>query len=331
MLLAGGFKSLAGLLPLGNKDIEVFDPKTETFSVVATLPTMRGIHTATLLPDGRVIFIGGSPSTVVEAFDPKTNTVSRIGRIIKARREHAATLLDNGKILITGGIEVYLRYRNGQFERKIRVVRLSEVFDPKTGTSEELKTRIAVSRRGHTQTLLADGNVLITGGTGGDRWGSCLLLKPGSGDIRIIGRLRTPREDHRATGLADGRLFISGGTAHGRSVKTCEFYDPAEAKFVAIKGLMSAAREDHTATLLADGRVLLTGGEDNQAGPDKADVVLSSAELFDVKRDAFVKQDGLRTGRDDHRATRLKDGRVFIFGGQTDSGEVLNTGELFIP
>jgi len=328
VLLAGGFTDLEGLLPLGNKDLEVFDPKTGDFTMVGQMPTIRAAHTATVLPDGRVLFIGGSPSTVIEAFDPRDGKLSSIGHLHDARAEHAATLLPDGKILITGGIRAHMRYRNEGFQRKIEVVRNAELFDPDSGTSQVLSTDVPIVRRGHTQTLLGNGSVLIVGG---DREGSVLLYDTTTGKVRSAGRLAKPREDHQATLLGDGRVLISGGSTYGKSLATAEFYDPARNRFTPLTSTMSAAREDHTATLLADGRVLLTGGEDNQAGPDKTDIALRTIDIFDPWKNEFARLKDLGSERDDHRATLLRNGSVFIFGGQTTKEEVLKTGELFLP
>ena len=136
---------------------------------------------------------------------------------------------------------------------------------------------------------------------------------------------------HQPTRLPDGRVLVTGGSCHGKSVATSEIYDPARRTFTRMNGLMSVRREDHTATLLADGRLLITGGEDNQAGPGKTDVVLRGADLLDLKSMLFTRPDDLGSARDDHRATLLTDGRVFIFGGQTTSGKVLDSGEFFVP
>src|SRR5262245_54998021 len=68
---------------------------------------MRQLHTATLLPDGKVLIAGGSNRDVVlasaELFDPVTGSFSEAGAMTTPRAGHEATLLNNGKVLITGG------------------------------------------------------------------------------------------------------------------------------------------------------------------------------------------------------------------------------------
>jgi Galactose oxidase, central domain len=69
---------------------------------------MRGIryfHTATLLPDGRVLVAGGLyyDASSAELYDPATGAWSRTGSLSAVRNGPTATLLPNGKVLIAGG------------------------------------------------------------------------------------------------------------------------------------------------------------------------------------------------------------------------------------
>jgi hypothetical protein len=67
-------------------------------------------HTATLLPDGRILIVGGWNSlknrTVasVDLFDPATNTFTPAAPLPASRHEQAAALLPNGDVLLTGGL-----------------------------------------------------------------------------------------------------------------------------------------------------------------------------------------------------------------------------------
>ncbi|HET8844011.1 MAG TPA: kelch repeat-containing protein [Ktedonobacteraceae bacterium] len=68
----------------------------------------RGLHTATLLPNGRVLITGGSfddlnALTSAELYDPATGTWTATGSLHQARALHTATLLPNGQVLVAGG------------------------------------------------------------------------------------------------------------------------------------------------------------------------------------------------------------------------------------
>ena len=61
-------------------------------------------HTATLLPNGKVLVAGGyaerSSLSSAELYDPATGTWSSTGSLGTARSSHTATLLPNGKVLV---------------------------------------------------------------------------------------------------------------------------------------------------------------------------------------------------------------------------------------
>ena len=85
-------------------------PAEGSFSTAAALVMPRAGHTATLLPNGKVLLVGGSPSwpptaavaTSAELYDPATNTFSATGSLAFARRGgHAATLLSDGRVMAT--------------------------------------------------------------------------------------------------------------------------------------------------------------------------------------------------------------------------------------
>ncbi len=91
--------------------IEVWDPETRTFSVLATrMGVSRAEHTLTILRDGRVLIAGGvsspggEPLRSTEFFDPISGVVGNGPDMIRARRWHAAAAYEGGaKALITGG------------------------------------------------------------------------------------------------------------------------------------------------------------------------------------------------------------------------------------
>src|SRR5947207_11880308 len=76
------------------------------WSVAASMNTARQLHTATLLPNGKILVVGGSDLSnsiaSAELYDPLANTWTNTGSLIRARREHSATLLPNGKVLVVG-------------------------------------------------------------------------------------------------------------------------------------------------------------------------------------------------------------------------------------
>ena len=86
------------------------------------MTTPRYGHTATLLPNGKVLIAGGSSNrpASAELFDPVTGTFSATGEMTMGRGFHSATLLPDGRVLIAGG--------------SYPAVGTAELYDPSTGT-----------------------------------------------------------------------------------------------------------------------------------------------------------------------------------------------------
>ena len=198
---------------------------------------------------------------------------------------------------------------------------------PQSGTFGPAGSMIS-ARAGHTATLLADGRVLLAGGTDGNQvLASAELYDPKTGTFSATGSMTTPRIRHTATLLSDGRVLIAGGAdGNGNEINSsAELYDPSTGTFRAT-GSMLVGRERYTATLLTDGRVLFAGGDLADAS-----TYLSSAELYDQSTGTFVPTGSMETAREGQTATLLADGRVLMAGGQSQHGYLgdLSTAELY--
>ena len=106
VLFTGGFgmsRAKGGITP----GSEVFDPKTNEWRKAPDTVHGRMKHTITLLPDGRVVTIGGStaggPVNTAEYMNPMTWAWSEITPMSVQRSGHTATLLHDGRILVAGG------------------------------------------------------------------------------------------------------------------------------------------------------------------------------------------------------------------------------------
>jgi len=72
------------------------------FANTGSMTTARVYHTATLLPNGQVLVVGGYVSST-ELYDPATRTWTATSAMTTARTKHTATLLPNDQVLVTGG------------------------------------------------------------------------------------------------------------------------------------------------------------------------------------------------------------------------------------
>ncbi len=302
------------------------------FTPTGSLNEARGLHTATLLPDNRVLVAYGSNSSSytnatgyvglssIEVYDPGTGTFTEIvGDDGAGIFGHTATLLPNGMVLLAGGFVNSVWDYGGSTSSNG-----ASLYDSATGEFSG-PGNMTASRGSHTATLLASGKVLIAGGADQDPTGTGLasaeLFDPITGTFTETGSMAVGRFLHTATQLQDGRVLIVGGvlTSASDPVATAEVYDPATGIFT-MTGAMATARERHTATLLADGRVLIVGGTTSTGAT-------ATVEVYDPSTASFSVTGSMAEARTFHTATLLPNGRVLVAGG----GDENSTAEVYDP
>ncbi|MGH7752225.1 MAG: Kelch repeat-containing protein, partial [Gemmatimonadales bacterium] len=193
------------------------------------------------------------------------------------------------------------------------------------------------ARVSHTATLLADGKVLLAGGTGASGvLSSAELFDPVTLSATALSNtLTTPRTEHTATLLPQTEtLLIAGQDSLGLLFST-EMFNPGTQTFRTLSPNVQVMRAGHTATGLLDGRVLITGGQNAGALSSvegfNAQTVVIFKPAYDPEAGTFtLLPNGLVTPRWDHTATVLADGRVLITGGRNATG-ILTSAELFDP
>jgi hypothetical protein len=123
-----------------------------------SLATARCAHTAAMLPNGKVLVVGGynsSDNTIGsgELYDPETGTWNFTGGLATGRAFHTATLLANGKVLIPRG---YYGSGGGALTR-------AQLYIPVSGTCGASGS-LPIGRIRHSGMLLPNGKVFVAGG-----------------------------------------------------------------------------------------------------------------------------------------------------------------------
>jgi hypothetical protein len=291
----------------------------ESVRQVATLRTARAAHTATTLPSGQVLVVGGmadgaSSVASVELFDPANNSVQEIRSLAEGRVSHTATLLGSGSVLIAGGY-------NGEYLASL------EIFDPAT-QSFRAGGSLVEGRSGHTATLLPDGRILFVGGVGRG-WTflqSAELYDPQNRRSEPVGSMNVRRESHTATLLADGRVLVIGGHTGRRANMTvhvsAELFDPQSRRFEPA-GTLGTARHKHDAIKLTDARVLVIGGADHT---DR--LHYATTEIYNPRSAAFERGPSMAQRRYKIAGTSilLPGGNVLVTSG-AQAAEILDVGK----
>ncbi|HAT11305.1 MAG TPA: hypothetical protein DCS97_12110, partial [Planctomycetes bacterium] len=305
-----------------------------------------------MLPDGRVLVVGGTDATLTtltscELFSG--GTWSAAGNLTAALTNHTLVLLPDGRALAAGAT--------------------AAIYTPVTGASGSWAATGVPPISGTAATVLASGQVLALSGSGSAVFHAAAPAWQGAGVMpaghsrqsahllpngRVLLAGGTPdnmpgRKSSEFTGatwvaagehavertdcptvqLADGRVLIAGST--WTPWTSCEVYDPT-GRIWSPTGAMVAVQRGARLTLLADGRVLASGGFVTNGSNQISSVATCS--LYNPINGTWSATGSMRTARNDHSATLLADGRVLVVAGQTtvlDLSTVQGSCEVYDP
>ena len=246
------------------------------------------------------------PAAYPAVLDPAWTTTARLA---EPRWAHGAARLEDGRVLVAGG-----SYPIGNLWGELAS---AELYDPSTRTWAATGPMSVARRPGFTERL-ADGRVIVVGGSTGFPGATAQALvevyDAAVGGFSRTADLVSPRFDFAGAKLLDGSVLVLGGfitndlatsSAERLDVETLTWFEVAP---------MHEKRALTAATTLADGRVLVSGGGDNPYLT--GNVVHASAELYDGAADRWdLLPAAMNTARYGHTATLVEGGRVLVTGG----------------
>ena len=281
-------------------------------------------HSATLLPDGRVLIAGGdvpSPQTTgtntAEIYDPATGSFNVTAPTMSGHICQQSVLLNNGQVLLVGGADGNNEVGDHS----------PELYNPATGTfssAGSLPVAYASNTcQGVAATLLASGKVLLV-------WEESYaqIYDPATQTFTATG---VPNPFGYGDGLPsstllmDGSVLVAGGYWDGGIFNTAYTFDEASGVFTATAD-MSTGHVDDTATLLPDGSVLVAGSCSAGLYP------IPDSDLYDPASRMFSRAFNMVMPRCWQTATLLNGGQVLITGGFTGTPyPSTSTAELYYP
>ena len=264
----------------------------------------RAGFTATLLPDGRVLVVGGrfEQSLVsAEIWDPATRAFQPAGEMRRRRMNHAAVLQPDGRVLVVGG--------SGRFGGDIKD---AELWDPATSSFSRAGVLRTPRTGAATVTAFPDGRALVVGGGAiENRAGRALraeLWDPRTQAFEAAGRLDSARNGHRAFALFNGDAVVTGP-----GNKEWLRWDARKRAFEPIGRPSEPRPETHQ---LANGRLLAAGVNDEATCKrGKAYASTPDAEVWLPRQGLFQAAGAFRSPRYEATVTPLPDGSALFYGG----------------
>jgi hypothetical protein len=295
----------------------LWDPATETFTNVPVPGSALFCAGHSMLPDGRLLVIGGHHGAAVgihdtNIFDPVSRTWSRVSNMNIARWYPTAITLHDGRVLSLGG-----QIQPGLF------IDRHEVYDPATDTW----TILPGAQRDigeYPRTFLApDGRVFMAAGP--DQ--QSRLLNVASESWTAVGQAPVPFGSVAA--YRPGKIIATGGSLAMRGTAVIDLNQPSPAWVSTAQ--MSYPRFQHNLITLPDGKVLAVGGSSEANLVSKKGVL--PLELWDPVQESWTTLASMADPRMYHSiALLLPDGRILTAGGgRAAPANDYPTAQIFSP
>lgn len=336
---------------------ELYDPQANAWSLLSNIAanqndafmidatgqfaTVRQLHQAVKLVDGRVLVTGGFGAERLDAsgqpvgemlksaylFDPGANKYTKVADMPENRGWHESALLSNGQVLVAAGLD----------QNVATSLITSAAYDASadTWTSAQMAAK-------HTwgAALTCGNSTLIVGGVDAANGGQGLGINglPGS-RVELFnaqGNAWQKGNDNRDQVFNMGRAtdtqgkgFLAGGQGVNQQqgsvtiLGAIEIFDPTAGTWTTNQATLNTPRfVPEVAEINTTSDMLITGGVDG------SNTVLASCEVWSVLYNTIIGTVNMSAARVDHKARTLRDGRVMVIGGQDAQGTALSSTEF---
>ena len=347
MLANGKVLVAGGVVGSATNSAALYDPGLNTWSVTGSMTARRGSFAMNLLPNGKVLASGGGNGLTIyasaETYDPATGTWTATASMNFARAGATATVLANGRVLVSSG------YILSGFDAV--PVASSETYDS-AAESWSAASLMLAGRYNYSMTPLANGKILLAGGTSTDNYttNGAEIYDPGTSNFTATGSMQAPHYGHFTQLLPNGKVLLvdfgtnntaaelydpksgswtaanpgldlepingtvllADGRVMMRGITNTLTYNPTNGNWTQLPGLNSSLRSGGTMTLLTNGTVLLAGGHVTIFSSDS---LVYQCEIFDPQTGTWSSTGALTYGRIDHTANLLPNGKVLVAAG----------------
>ncbi|HEV2085615.1 MAG TPA: galactose oxidase-like domain-containing protein [Gemmatimonadales bacterium] len=276
----------------------------------------------TLMPDGRVIVVGGHINEATglpdaNIFDPVGNTWTRLPDMLRGRWYPSATVLSNGDILVLGGRDQLSQYTQTP---EIWTAAGGWRALPNAARNMPYYPRMFVTPNG--KTFFAGEPVVSRyfDPSGNGTWGP--------GIPRVVNQIR---DYGSAVMYEPGKIiYIGGGQPPTNTAEVIDLNQASPSWH--LTGSMAFARRHMNATLLPDGQIFVPGGT-SADGFNNASGAVHTAEMWNPATERWTTLAANAIDRMYHSTSLLlPDGRVLFAGsGEGAGGVSQKTYEMYSP
>jgi len=302
VLITGGGLADGSVTPTA----EIYSPSTGTFSLTSnSMTSSRIYHSSSLLPDGRVLIVGGqdgsSPGALssTDIYDPATNSFTAGPPMTHGHYLNRSLVLTDGRVIVIGG----------------EGTNSVEIFDP-TQKMWSLAAPIPSGGGGYAAARVLDGRVFVSGGdVNGNQ---VVVYDPAANAWTSMAPMLTWRQWHTAATLPNGNVLIAGGDNGASALGSSEIYSPLtmpNGSSVPAGGV-AVGTTSIAAASLPNGDVWIAGGDmPIWNGNVYCSSGRTAAQLFNSQSNTWSDLTSMITGRYGLTASLLQSGQILVAGG----------------